>query len=148
MVVVIRVFLIKSVQIAILQKKTDEVIDMDEQNYAKLQNSLIAISSELFRFQRVFEKAISKLSVDEQSKYVSQFAWFSKKVYRALEDSGFRLLNPEGQLYDPGMAVTTLNIDDFSAEDQLFILQTIEPIIMKDDSVFKTGTVILGRVEK
>lgn len=135
-------------QIAILQKKTDEVIDMDEQNYAKLQNSLIAISSELFRFQRVFEKAISKLSVDEQSKYVSQFAWFSKKVYRALEDSGFRLLNPEGQLYDPGMAVTTLNIDDFSAEDQLFILQTIEPIIMKDDSVFKTGTVILGRVEK
>jgi len=121
---------------------------MDEQNYAKLQNSLIAISSELFRFQRVFEKAISKLSVDEQSKYVSQFAWFSKKVYRALEDSGFRLLNPEGQLYDPGMAVTTLNIDDFSAEDQLFILQTIEPIIMKDDSVFKTGTVILGRVEK
>jgi len=136
------------VQIAILQKKTDEVIDMDEQNYAKLQNSLIAISSELFRFQRVFEKAISKLSVDEQSKYVSQFAWFSKKVYRALEDSGFRLLNPEGQLYDPGMAVTTLNIDDFSAEDQLFILQTIEPIIMKDDSVFKTGTVILGRVEK
>ena len=119
-----------------------------EQDYSKLQNSLISIASELFRFQKVFEKAISKLDIDERNKYVSQYAWFSKKVYKALDEANLKLLNIEGQLYDPGMAVTPLNIDDFDADDQLYVLQTIEPIIMQDDKVFKTGTVILGRIEK
>ena len=116
-----------------------------ELDYSKLQNSLISIASELFRFQKVFEKAISKLDIDERNKYVSQYAWFSKKVYKALDEANLKLLNIEGQLYDPGMAV---NIDDFDADDQLYVLQTIEPIIMQDDKVFKTGTVILGRIEK
>lgn len=113
-----------------------------------LLNSLISIASELFRFQGVFEKAISKLEMDEQNKYLSQYKWFSKKVYKALEDANLRLLSVEGQLYDPGMAVTPLNIDDFETDDQLYILQVIEPIILQNDTVIKTGTVILGRIEK
>lgn len=121
---------------------------MAGQEYEQLQNSLVSIASELFRFQRVFEKAVSKLEIDERSKYMSQYAWFSKKVYKALDEANLRLLNVEGQLYDPGMAVTPLNIDDFETDDQLYVLQTIEPIIMQDDRVYKTGTVILGRIEK
>ena len=84
-----------------------------EQDYSQLQNSLITIASELFRFQRVFEKAVSKLEFDERNKYISQYAWFSKKVYKALDEANLKLLNLEGQIYDPGMAVTPLNIDDF-----------------------------------
>jgi hypothetical protein len=121
---------------------------MAEHDYEQLQGSLVVIASELFRFQRVFEKAVSKLEIDERNKYKSQYAWFSKKVNKALEEADLKLLNLEGQLYDPGMAVTPLNIDDFETEDQLYVLQTIEPIIMKDDRVYKTGTVILGRIEK
>lgn len=121
---------------------------MTEEDYNKLQNSLISIASELFRFQRVFEKAVGKLDLDERGKYLSQYSWFSKKVSKALEEANLKPLNPEGQLYDPGMAVTPLNIDDFDTGDQLYILQTIEPIIMQDAAIYKTGTVILGRVEK
>lgn len=121
---------------------------MTEEDYNKLQNSLGSIASELFRFQRVFEKAVGKLDIDERGKYMSQFSWFSKKVSKALEEANLKLLNPEGQLYDPGMAVTPLNIDDFDAGDELYILQTVEPLIMQNNAVYKTGTVILGRIEK
>ena len=38
------------------------------------------------------------------------------------------------------MAVTPLNIDDFEVNDDLYVLQMIEPIIMQDDNVIKTGT--------
>ena len=114
----------------------------------KLRDSLVSIASETFRFQRVFEKAISKLTADEKNKYMSQFAWFSKKVTKALDDAAIRVLSLEGQLYDPGMSVTPLNLDDFGVDDQLYIVQLIEPIIMLDDTVKKPGTVILGRVEK
>ena len=120
---------------------------MDKDN-SNLQNSLLTIASELFRFQRVFEKAVSKLEIDERGKYISQFSWFSKKVSKALDEADLKLINLEGQPYDPGMAVTPLNIDEFEIEDRLYVAQTIEPIIMQQDKVIKTGIVILGRVEK
>lgn len=96
----------------------------------------------------MFAKAISKLDIDEQNKYSSQFQWFSKKVTKALDDAGIRVVTLDGQLYDPGMAVIPLNIEDFEADDILYIAQTMEPIIMQDNAVIKTGTVIWGMAEK
>ena len=113
----------------------------------RLKDSLVSIASETFRFQRVFEKAISKLEADEKTKYMSQFAWFSKKVTKALDEAAIRVLNLEGQLYDPGMSVTPLNLDDFGVDDPLYIVQMIEQIIMQDDTVKRPGTVILWRIE-
>lgn len=116
------------------------------ENIDRLKNSVIEIAVEHYRFKNTFMKAISKLDFDEQSKYMSQFAWFSKKVTKAVEDAGLRIISLEGQAYDPGMAVTPLNIDDFEIEDELKIIQMIEPIIMQEDTVLKTGTVLLGRI--
>ena len=116
---------------------------MDKKTYFE---SMAIIASELCRFKGVFEKAISKLDFEEQSKYMSQFTWFSKKVTKAVEEAELRIVSLEGQAYDPGMAVTPLNIDDFEVEDELKIVQMIEPIIMQEDTVLKTGTVLLGRI--
>lgn len=114
----------------------------------QLISSIISIASELFRFKQVFGKAISKLDLDEQNKYNSQFAWFSKKVLKALDEANLKIVDVAGQLYDPGMAVTPLNIEDFETDDILYVVQMMEPIIMSGDSVVKTGTVILGRIDK
>lgn len=119
-----------------------------ETNEQRLQENLCTIASELFRFQRVFTKAISKLEQDEQNKYARQFAWFAKKITQALAETGLRMINIEGQIYDPGMAITPLNIDDFAAEDALYVAQMIEPIVMHGDAVYRTGTAILGRIEE
>ena len=116
------------------------------ENIDRLKNSVIEIAVEHYRFKNTFMKAISKLDFEEQSKYMSQFAWFSKKVTKAVEEVGLRIVSLEGQAYDPGMAVTPLNIDDFEVEDELKIVQMIEPIIMQEDAVLKTGTVLLGRI--
>ena len=117
-------------------------------NCNKTKESLIEIACEHHRFKRVFAKAISKLDIEEQNKYSSQFAWFSKKVVKALDEASLKIVNVDGQLYDPGMAVTPLNIEDFETDDILYVEQTMEPIIMQEDTVVKTGTVILGRVQK
>ena len=114
----------------------------------KLQDSLVAIAAETFRFQHVYSKVLSKLDIEEQAKYSSQFTWFTKKVTKALDEAGLKIVDVNGQLYDPGMAVTPLNIEDFEVDDILYVAQTMEPIIMQDNAVIKTGTVILGRAEK
>jgi len=69
-------------------------------------------------------------------------------VYQALENANLKIQNVEGQLYDTGMAIIPLNIDEFDPNDPLYIVQMIEPIIMQGDTVCKTGTAILGRVKK
>ena len=115
---------------------------------SKLLSDLISIASETFRFYRVFTKAIGKLDYDEQTKYLSQFSWFYKRVMKALENAGLRIMNLEGHPYDPGMAITPLNLDEFEPDDSLYVEQMVEPIIMRDDKVMKLGTVILGRAEK
>ncbi len=121
--------------------ETDNVIK-------QLRKSIIEMAVESWRFRSVFEKAISKLDAGESSRYVSQLNWFIKKTAAALENVGLRLVNVEGKEYDIGMAVTPLNMDDFDEHDCLFVDRMIEPIIMDAESVFKMGTVILGRTNK
>jgi len=115
------------------------------QEESKLLDSLISIAFEFFRFQDVFEKMLGKLDYDEQLKYRNQYSWFSKKVDRALESAQIKVLNLQGKLYDPGMAVSPLNIDDFNKGDQLYIVQMIEPTILQNDAVYRIGTVVLGK---
>ena len=121
---------------------------MENNTIFQLQRAVIDMAVEAWRFRRVFEKAMSKLESGESTRYLGQFNWFVKKVEAALETAGMRIVNVEGQPYDVGMALTPLNIDDFEQDDALYVEQLIEPIIMDESSILKTGTAMLGRIEK
>ena len=54
----------------------------------------------------------------------------------------------EGQSYDPGMAVSALNIADFGPDDVLIIDQTVEPIVMGPDGLVRGGTVMLAKASQ
>lgn len=121
---------------------------MPKDDLVALRQAIVDIAVEAWRFRHIFERAMSKLDAGDSTRYISQYSWFSKKVDTALENAGLRIVNIEGQYYDVGMAATPLNIDDFAPTDKLFVEQMVEPIIMDDDTVVKTGTVILGRADR
>lgn len=112
-------------------------------NPETLQTSLINIALEAWRFGKVFERALAKLDATEQSRYLNQYRWFTKKITESLTQSGLRLVDIEGHLFEPGMAVTPLNIEEFNQQDLLMIEQMVEPIIMNENTLIKSGTVIL-----
>lgn len=118
---------------------------MTEEKYVE---SLIDIASELFRFRQVFYRMARKMELEDQNKYSSQFSWFSKKVTQALDNADITVLDLTNKTYDPGMAVTPLNLEDFGVDDPLVIEQMIEPVIMCRGHLVKTGTVVLGRKER
>ena len=64
-----------------------------------------------------------------------------------LAEAGMRIVNVEGQQFDPGIAATALNIEEFASEDSLIVDQMLEPIIMGPVGVVRTGTVTLRKVE-
>jgi hypothetical protein len=57
-----------------------------------------------------------------------------------------KIVNLEGQLYDPGMAASPLNIADFGPDDKLMVDQMVEPLIMGPDGIVKSATVMLTLV--
>ena len=113
-----------------------------------LRESVISMVVESWRVSRVFERILNKLDAAEKTRYVSQFRWFMKKVDEALLQANMKVVNVEGQVFDPGMAATAINIDEFDSEDTLIVDKMLEPIIMDNDGIVRSGTVILKKVEK
>ncbi len=112
----------------------------------QLERSLIDIAVECWRFSRLFSRVVSKLDAGESGRYVNQLRYFQKKLEESLEASGLRLVNVEGQPFDPGMAASALNIEDFGPDEELLVDQMVEPIIMGPEGLRKSGTVMLRKV--
>jgi hypothetical protein len=89
---------------------------------------------------------VNKLDVGEAGRYVNQLRYFQKKVEESLDAAGLKLVNVEGQSFDPGMAASALNIGDFGPDDTLLVDQMVEPIIMGSDGLKKQGTVMRRKV--
>ena len=103
---------------------------------------------EAWRFQSIFQRMLTRMDPMDAARYANQYSWFRKKVDEAVEKTGLKLVNMEGQLFDTGMAITPLNIDEFDADEPLFVQRMIEPVIMHEGRVCRTGSAMLGRVEE
>jgi hypothetical protein len=112
-----------------------------------LTQSILDISVESWRFGKLFDRLLTKLDAGEQGRYRSQFRWFQKKIDESLGVAQLRVVNVEGHPYDPGMAATPLNIDDFEPQEVLVVDQMLEPILMGPEGIVKTGTVTLRKVQ-
>ena len=66
-----------------------------------LTHSLINMATESWRFVKVVNRMLLKLDFDEQTRYLNQCCWFSKKIEEALQDAGLRMVNIEGQPFEP-----------------------------------------------
>lgn len=108
---------------------------------------VLRMAIDCWRFARVYQRLVLKLSADEQVKYFSQYRFFLKQLEDNMTAIGLRLVNLEGQPFDPGMAASAVNLDEFSSQDKLFVEQMLEPIIMDNNGIVKMGTVILRKVE-
>ena len=115
-------------------------------NEQKITNSLISIVIESWRFSKLFERVISKLDAGDQSRFVSQYQWYVKKLNDSLNEADLKIVNLEGQSYEVGAAATALNIDDFDSDDLLEVEKMLEPIIMGPDGLLHHGTVTLRKV--
>ncbi len=119
----------------------------DQSSNDNEKKALIELTVDSWRFSRMFLRVLGKLDASEASRYVSQFKYYLEKLEQNLATAGLRLVNLEGQPYDPGMAVNALNMEDFNSQDSLFVEQMLEPVIMGPSGIIRSGTVMLGKVQ-
>ena len=119
----------------------------DNNQSEQLESSLIAMVVESWRFSRLFIRVIGKLDAGEAPRYINQFRYFQKKMEESLEATGLKIVNVEGQPFDPGMAASALNVGDFEADEVLLVDQMVEPIIMGSEGLKRPGTVTLRKMQ-
>jgi hypothetical protein len=108
---------------------------------------IIKIITDNWRLMNLFLKVLTRLDVSEANRYMNQIRYFQKTINDNLNEINLKIINLEGQLYDPGMAASPLNIDDFLPEDKLIVEQMLEPLIMGEDGIKKQATVKLMKVQ-
>ncbi len=122
------------------------MVTEDSKRLERLEGSLIDVAVESWRFSRLFARAVSKLDAGETGRYINQLRYFQRTLEDSLGAAGLKLVNVEGQAFDPGIAASALNLGDFEAEDVLLVDQMVEPIIMGPEGLKKQGTVMLKKV--
>ena len=107
--------------------------------------ALIQLATESWRLTRLFTRLLQRLEPVDQQRYAAQLRFFIATLEDSVKMAELKLINLEGQPYDPGMAATPLNSADFAANDTIIVEQMLEPIIMQDGRILKSGTVVLGK---
>lgn len=114
----------------------------------ELEAVLIATVIESWRFAGVFERALLMDDPVGARRYASKLGFFRERIRTHLADAGLHIVEPErGTSWDPGMAITPLNIGDFDEDDPLKIDQVLEPTVMDHDGVRRVGTVMLRKAD-
>jgi hypothetical protein len=116
-------------------------------NVDELQQAIVSMAVESWRFGTVFGRVLPKLDAGEQSRYQGQLRWFLKKVEESLAQVGLVIVNVEGHPFDPGIAATPLNLEDFEPTDLLIVDRMIEPLIMGEEGVVRAGVITVRRIE-
>lgn len=106
---------------------------------------LINLAVESWRLCRIFQRSIDSRDIKSAGRQSNQVRYFQRKLDDSLSRLGLRLVALEGQTFDPGMAATALNAEDFGPDDTLFVEQMIEPIVMGSNGVRRTGTMMLRK---
>ncbi|MDR2443897.1 MAG: hypothetical protein LBE31_10315 [Deltaproteobacteria bacterium] len=120
---------------------------IDQLNDEEMLKNLVDFAVEFWRFNRMFANILDTLDVGSQKKYINKYYWFWKKFEHLLATADISLINVEKEPYDPGMAATPINLDEFEPGEPLVVEKMIEPVIMRKNALIKTGTVILMRAQ-
>ncbi len=108
-----------------------------------LSQPFLELAIESWRFAKLFARVTAKMDLNEANRYSNQLRYFQKRLDDSLLAIHLKIVNLEGQVYDPGMAASPLNIADFGPNDKLVVDQMIEPLIMGPNGIVKPATVML-----
>ena len=125
---------------------TEEVL---QERMEALKDSVATVAVESWRLFKTLDRLLNALDAKEQQRCQGKIRWFVKKVEESLKAAGLNVVSYEGSMYDPGIPASPINLEDFQKEDQLYVAQMLEPVILDSNgTVLRTGAIALGRVEK
>ncbi|MGN1021819.1 MAG: hypothetical protein ACI4O7_15760 [Aristaeellaceae bacterium] len=123
------------------KRKTNSTLSPEVE---QMKLAIAEIAAESWRYSRAVSKVLRKLDVMDADRFARQYEYFTTRVQRAVVTAGLTVLDLTGQAYHVGLPVQAMNLEEFDEDEPLLIAQTIEPVIMMDGRVVKTGVVMVA----
>lgn len=125
--------------------RSREGVQMPE-NGAFASQAMVDFAAENWKLNQGLERAVLEMEPMAAERFLNQFEWYQRKVQAVLDEARLSIVDLTGMEYSAGMAVSPLNLEDFpNRPDAVFrIAQMVDPIIMQNGQVRKTGTVMLS----
>ena len=107
---------------------------------------MVDFASEHWKLVHGLERYVSGMDPLDAERFLNQFGWYQRKVQAMLDEQRISIVDLTGLKYNTGMAVSPLNLEDFPnrPDAEFRIVQMVDPIVMENGYVRKTGTVMLG----
>lgn len=102
------------------------------------QEALAILAVEVWRLGQNLAK------LPDQSNLVA-LKFSTRKLLQTLEEQGCIFLDLTGKVYDAGLALEVIDIEDESKQTELIIKETIVPIILFQNKLLVSGQVILAK---
>lgn len=112
----------------------------------RLSDALLSLAVSGWRFSRAHVALVQSLALADQPRHMASVRFYQRHLEDTLRGLGYEVVDLTGHGIDPGLPVVVLNLGDFTARDLLVVDQVIEPVIMCDGSVVKTGTVVARKI--
>ena len=123
-------------------------------NSETLQESFIELVVENFKVAKMLEamiKEIYKIDYKKAEKFQRQKDRYITKNKALMEENNIKIIDLKEKKFEDGMSVDIVNAEEIGKVEenqQLYILQMLEPIVMKDGEVKKVGKVVLEKRRK
>jgi len=106
---------------------------------------LAGVAVDAWRLSRLFAKSLGGLAPIDANRMASQLRFLERSIDSQLSDVGVRLVGLDGRPFDAGLPATPVNADTFGPDDELYVEQTITPVVMGPAGLLKQATVMLAR---
>ena len=116
----------------------------------QMQQALVDLMIESWRFVSGYDRVISQLPVEKHSRFQSRSRFFRNRLDEIAKEAGFTVSSPElGSVFDVGRPERPLNADEFEPDRTVVVEQVIEPTLIRADGlIIHTGTVMLRGMDE
>lgn len=111
---------------------------------AEFATDLAGLFVDYWKLARGSARAADLLQEADSKRLLSQVKYATRQLNEYAERYGFRIVEFDGLAFEPGMAASADNADDFEDEELLVVTRTIEPAIVYDMRVIRTGRVVVA----
>ena len=98
---------------------------------------------EFWKLAKGTAKAIKLLPEAEGKRLAAQIRYSERQLERLSQELGLRLVDFESEDFHPGLAASADNAEDFDDGTPLVVTKTLEPTVVQDMRVVRTGRVLV-----
>jgi hypothetical protein len=100
---------------------------------------------EYWKLARASQRAAGQLPEKDGKRLAAQVKFSDLQLSTIAGHMGLNVVSFDGESFTAGMPASADNGEDYSEDDDLVVVKTIEPAIVRDMKVIYKGRVLVGR---